>query len=348
MNLLGGYGLEAPLAKNAKCASDVKAMGFDGVSVISRTANKWVLPPDATTFNLPWPYDGKKWDMSQQNNDYFKEFKNFLISYASLGLAVFYKFQSSYFRNSWNKFPIMKQKSHPFVNNNYGVILDKPEEMMSSITFAPVKYHWLKWDIVSEPQNKFNFSPANQFGAAIMKAYLRQIKIIADVKKQFPSWVFGYAPNNEEECGGAGDRSEIHSWFHDRFKAVGLDVDVPGFYRVVNRQGDAASTQHVHMDCGKKWGVQFGLQATHELHVDGAFDPILAGKVKGRTLASGDGAPEDATFIKRMQELCQAGYQIFDAKYWEGINGLTPVAPYKWMVNWNRAAQYHEEIIHPK
>lgn len=343
--LLGAYGLLAPLANIGKCADDLIAQGYHGASVI--TDNRWVQPPEPENADFWWPWDAAAgvFDMTAHNDRAFKRFRLLCETFATKKLALFIKFQSVYYRNSWNKFPAMKCKMHPYTKNNFGVVFDDPRVLYDSITFAPLKYHWLKWDIINEPQNKYKFFQANAIGGAIMKAYKRLIRIVADVKTKNPDWVFGYAPNNEEIAGKLGDRSEIHSWFHDCFVAKGLDTDVTGFYRVVNRQGNPQQMTQIHADLGRKYGVKFGLGALHEVHVDGKNDPVLTGLVKSRTFASTDGAPEDSNFIKANQELAKAGYFIFDAKYAESLSGTTPKPPYRWQSNWDNCIAEHGKIL---
>lgn len=363
---LGCYGALNPQNDFPVTTQQTLDAGFKGWSVFIN-ADRWTQPPDKKKCKMPWVYDSVRdlWDMLTPNPEYFAMVREMTSNLFKRNLDLSLKIHTQYHLRYWNKFTQMKQKSHPYFSNNFHFDAggdpanQKALKMIyDSIHFGPLGFDWLAWKDVNEAQNKFLFSAANNFGAAIMvwiSSLVHQMATDFKAARLAGSTSrLTFAINNEEIAEVVGDRSPPFVWLREQFVKEGL---TPAFgtevVSVVNRQPEPDNPNWVAVErelyagnpakrtggITTAYGIAYGLGSLQEIHVDGVADAqrfINVGCKKNRLFMSNDGTPKDPkTFLAESKKFWTYGGNDFI--YDESVFNPDPFPPFRWMANWNKS-----------
>lgn len=358
---IGIYGaFSSPSTDPEKIAAAIYDSKFSGAV----TNLMGVRPQDPKKPVYPWVWNGTRFLLDKDNPEYYARLGKWLHAFARRGIDWFGCFDDPFFESKWNI-----PGPHPYRQNDKGINYgDSAKKIYDSIGFAPTRYYWLKWAIISEPSLKFSFSPGDAIGVARMRWIGRVMDMVAAEKKLFPGWRVGWKRALEERgtidpaigkttfARSLGDRSEAYVWFYEQWKKRGLTPG-PTFFCFINRQvtggTDAqkyAAMAVMHKAIVGKYGQSFGLGAIQEIHIDSVSDIQSyfdnSGLSPPKTFISTDGIPKDCgTFISAQRALYYKNYPYMDFIFEEALCGNVPAPLQQYQKNFDKMFPKHKEIV---
>lgn len=379
---IGAYGLFSSILTDFwEIAKDIYESGYTGLAL--HLLGPWCQVPNKPLY--PWPMrpDGR-FDMRKDSEDWYTRLAVLLAAFEFYGLDLMLNFDDQYFTQKW--ISKTKAKVHPYRKNNVGYQPTDEKEIYDSIELPSGKFNWIGWDDISESQNKFRFHLIGEFGKARDRWIARNLMMVKDARDaslrlkgaQQPgdrTWRIAIRRANEEQAKidpktgetshalSLGDRSEIFSWLRDKMKAIGLTPNWRNLFTVVNRDVVGGTEEQrfrhwtiLNRDITAPWGVRFGMDSLHEIHVDSAaavedletFSQLRIHK----TLVSNDGMPKlsgmqftnDSRALYQFMKSQGVPFffdQLFEEGLWKEKSGL----PHDTMNNWRKFFKYHKEIV---
>lgn len=244
--------------------------GFTGIML--HINGPWCQVPGKVRY--PWPLKGDRFDMTEDNEEYYTAFDTLLEAFEYYGLDLAINFDDQYFtsraKSQWIK--KTRAKMHPYSivdgkgGNNVGVNLvdDNGKFIYDSVVLPKGDFQWLGWDIINERENKFNFHLIGEFGKARARWIGRVLDAIAAKRKASrllygpkgnpmlqtpgkPTWrilirraneeqaVVDDATGNTSHALSLGDRSEIYAWLYGEMVKRDLKPNFKNLFTTVNR-----------------------------------------------------------------------------------------------------------------
>lgn len=231
VKMLGSYvglGVDRHHVDLEKIGGELYDAGYNAISLFLTTCFHNTKP---TTY--PWPLVGAKYDFSKINPDWRNWLYKVIETLAYYRIRPHIAFVDQFHEAGDNPLP------DPFRQGLFGNREFDADPLYSSVTFAPTKFWWLKWQDAAG--NKYvNYQTLGEFGKG-MELYINEVIAICKEVKELKndagallysdfaiSWKWAnetmaeYNPATKHVDNKRGDRDEIIYWIWNKFKAAGF------------------------------------------------------------------------------------------------------------------------------
>jgi hypothetical protein len=240
------------------------ARGYNAISIFLTTvfANQ----------QYPWPLTAGLFDFTVDNEDYYANLNRALVASAKTGVRLHFCFVDQFHSHHDNKGnPGDNPGPDPF---RQGLDLGNEWDenlLYDSITFAPLKYYWVKWD-EPRPRQYTNYRFLGAFGMGMKRFVNRIVNLTKKVSVNWPelplpTWKWSnenlaMVDSTGHPTDKRGGRDEVHRYIDGRFNAKGMGGR--GFFDFLILDGKTPMYQ-LMVDVFRK-GVRLWNKAGMEIH----------------------------------------------------------------------------------